>query len=92
MRTVFMRGWRSRLRPWFGLPKASGYVLLISGFGLLKGRIREARTRICRIKGGVLHFSDLRLPLRPYIGTICVAHATDESVSCTVVTTAITWT
>lgn len=57
------------------VPADQGYVLLIPGFGLLKDMIREARTRICPIEGGFVHFRERRIPLDPCIGTIGVAPA-----------------
>jgi len=51
-----------------------GYVLIIPGFGLLRDRHPVPRTRICRVRDGVVQFdAALRLPLDPCIGTIGVA-------------------
>ena len=52
-----------------------GYILLIPGFGLMKERVSQARTKIVPIRDGSVVFNGLQLPLDPCIGTIGVAPA-----------------
>jgi len=55
------------------IPQNWGYVLLIPNFGLLKGNIEDAKTKIVAIQDGHVNFGNLRIPLDPCIGTIGVA-------------------
>lgn len=51
-----------------------GYVCIEPEFGVLRDRAPHARTRIVPIRNGVATFSeDVRIPVRPHIGTIGVA-------------------
>jgi amidase len=55
------------------VPQESGYVILIPGFGLLKDRITEPRTKIVPVKDRQVSFNGLTLAVDPCIGTIGVA-------------------
>lgn len=57
------------------IPQDWGYVLLIPQFGLLQEKIKEAKTKIVRIRDGHVHFDELPIALDPCIGTIGVAPA-----------------
>ncbi len=57
------------------VPSSSGYILVMPTFGLLHKHVRKARTKMVDIRNGEVVFNDLRIPLRPVIGTIGVAPA-----------------
>ncbi len=53
-----------------------GYVGIEPKLGVLGDHVTEARTKIIRIRNGIATFTkDIRIPIRPHIGTIGVATA-----------------
>jgi amidase len=50
-----------------------GYTLVKPGFGLIPDMVERPVARIGSIIDGILHFGDLRLPVRPMIGVIATA-------------------
>ncbi|MHA1615709.1 MAG: acetamidase/formamidase family protein [Candidatus Njordarchaeales archaeon] len=65
-----------------------GVIVTAPGYGVLGDKVKEARTRICRIRDGFVYFTGkgtayfvgMKLPYRPMIGVIGVAY--DEKVPC----------
>ena len=50
-----------------------GYTLVKPGFGVIPEMVERPIARICPIIDGMLHFGDLRLPVRPMVGVIATA-------------------
>lgn len=57
------------------IPSSRGYILVIPTFGLLHKKVTKARTKIVSILEKDVCFNELRIPIRPIIGTIGVAPA-----------------
>jgi amidase len=50
-----------------------GYTLVKPGFGVIPEMVERPIARLCPIVDGMLHFGDLRLPVRPMIGVVACA-------------------
>jgi len=50
-----------------------GYTLVKPGFGVIPDMVERPLARICPVVDGIVHFGDLRLPVRPMIGVIATA-------------------
>jgi amidase len=50
-----------------------GYTLVKPGFGVIPDLVERPLARICPVVDGIVHFGDLRLPVRPMIGVIATA-------------------
>jgi amidase len=50
-----------------------GYTLVKPGFGVFADMVERPVARLCPVVDGVVHFGDLRLPIRPMIGVIATA-------------------
>jgi amidase len=50
-----------------------GYTLVKPGFGVIPDMVERPLARICPVVDGMVHFGDLRLPVRPMIGVIATA-------------------
>ena len=55
------------------VPSEQGYVLAFPTFGLLQDYLEKGQTKITRIENNHVFFNNLRIPVKPVIGTIGVA-------------------
>lgn len=52
-----------------------GFVLVKPDMGLVRDLTTEPLAKICPVADGVVHFGELRIPVRPMVGVIAVAPA-----------------
>jgi amidase len=57
-----------------------GFVMVKPDMGLVRGLVNEPVAKICPVADGLIHFGDLRLPVRPMIGVLATAPA-DEAIA-----------
>jgi amidase len=57
-----------------------GFVMVKPDTGLVRGLVNAPVAKVCPVEDGLIHFGDLRLPVRPMIGVLATAPA-DEAIA-----------
>lgn len=57
-----------------------GFVMVKPDMGLVRGLVNAPVAKVCPVADGLIHFGDLRLPVRPMIGVLATAPA-DEAIA-----------
>lgn len=52
-----------------------GFVMVKPDMGLVRGLVNEPVAKVCPVEDGLIHFGELRLPVRPMIGVLATAPA-----------------
>lgn len=50
-----------------------GFILVKPDMGISHGKVAEPVAKICKVRGGLVEFDDLRFPVSPMVGVIAVA-------------------